>query len=113
MNTKDDIPESSNGITPNYVRVGNTLYHPTYTPKTGVTWYLKWFGTVITITGLTCRSMDIFVPYDLLLSLTGTISWLFVGILWNDRSLIVFNTVCSTILLSGVIRALTWGEIGI
>ena len=38
-----------------------------------------------------------------------TILWGYVGYLWHDRSLIVLNTVCSTILLYGIIRFYSQG----
>ena len=44
------------------------------------------------------------IPFDLVLSFIGTSLWTFVGYLWHDRSLIVLNTVCSTILMFGIIK---------
>ena len=66
------------------------------TPKGALSWYIKWTATFFIVTGLMFRSNMFLNPYDLVLS--------FVGYLWHDRSLIVLNTVCSTILMFGIIR---------
>lgn len=80
------------------------------TPKGDLSWYVKWFGSIMVVIGLTCRSMDIYTPYDLIFSLVGTLSWVLVGMIWHDRSLIFMNTVCATILALGVIKFSLWGE---
>ena len=74
------------------------------TPKGDLSWYIKWLATLFIVMGLTLRSNMFLSPYDLMLSLVGTTLWLFVGYLWHDRSLIVLNTVCSTILMFGIIK---------
>ena len=74
------------------------------TPKGDLSWYVKWITTFFIVTGLMFRSNMFLIPYDLILSFIGTVLWAFVGYLWHDRSLIVLNTVCSTILMFGIIR---------
>ena len=74
------------------------------TPKGDLSWYIKWADTFFIVIGLMFRSNMFLMPYDLVLSFTGTVLWAFVGYLWHDRSLIVLNTVCSTILMFGIIR---------
>ena len=79
------------------------------TPKGDLSWYVKWVATVFIVGGMMLRSAWYLMPYDLMLSLVGTILWGYVGYLWHDRSLIVLNTVCSTILLYGIIRFYSQG----
>ncbi len=74
------------------------------TPKGDLSWYIKWTATMFVVVGLMFRSNMFFMPYDLMISFIGTVLWTFVGYLWHDRSLIVLNTVCSTILMFGIIR---------
>ena len=77
------------------------------TPKGDLSWYIKWAATFFIVIGLMLRSNMFLVPFDLVLSFIGTSLWVFVGYLWHDRSLIVLNTVCSTILMFGIIRYFT------
>ena len=41
---------------------------------------------------------------DLCLSLVGVSGWLWVGLLWKDRALIILNAIAVFILLTGFIR---------
>ena len=42
--------------------------------------------------------------YDVFLSIIGTAAWLYVGIRWHDRALIVLNTILLALLVSGGAR---------
>ena len=74
------------------------------TPKGDLSWYIKWIAIFFIVTGLIFRSNMFLVPFYLVLSFIGTTFWTFVGYLWHYRPLIVLNTVCSTILMFGIIR---------
>jgi hypothetical protein len=39
-----------------------------------------------------------------MLSMVGALSWLFVGIKWNDRALITLNSVVAAMLAAGLLR---------
>jgi len=43
---------------------------------------------------------------DMLCTLSGTLGWLYVSIVWKDRALIIMNTVIFIIMAQGVLRAL-------
>ena len=77
------------------------------TPKGDLSWYIKWAATFFIVIGLMLRSNMFLVPFDLVLSFIGTSLWIFVDYVWHDRSLIVLNTVRSTILMFGIIRYFT------
>ena len=79
------------------------------TPKGDLSWYIKWIATAFVVIGLMFRSNMFLIPFDLIISFLGTVLWTFVGYLWHDRSIIVLNTVCSTILMFGIIRSLALG----
>jgi len=74
--------------------------------KNNLSWYIKWFSSIILIVALILRSNQIFPIWDLGLSCVGCLGWLVVGWLWKDRALIVLNTVAHIILLSGLINQL-------
>jgi len=43
--------------------------------------------------------------FDLYFSFAGTIGWLWVGILWHDRALIMLNGALTTLLFTGILKA--------
>ena len=50
------------------------------------------------------RAEGLFPLADLILSFTGCLGWLWVGLLWRDRALIILNSVAVVILASGLLR---------
>jgi|TARA_R100001244_G_scaffold52739_1_gene45830 hypothetical protein len=76
------------------------------TPQGDLSWYIKWISTGFIITALLLRSAEVFIPFDLAFTLAGSMGWLAVGILWHDRSLIILNAVCGTIVATGLLRQL-------
>ena len=77
------------------------------TPSRGLSWYLKWAGTIALLVGAACTSFEI-VPLNLFLSSIGCLFWLIVGILWLDRALIVLNIIVGSIYFIGLIRYFLW-----
>ena len=77
------------------------------TPSRGLSWYLKWAGTIALLVGAACTSFEI-VPLNLFLSSIGCLFWLIVGILWLDRALIVLNTIVGCIYFIGLMRYFLW-----
>tara|TARA_E500000178_G_C16620795_1_gene573243 strand:- start:165 stop:500 length:336 start_codon:yes stop_codon:yes gene_type:complete len=75
------------------------------TPLHDATWYVKWFGVFFICMAVLCRSIQE-VPkiYDVCFSIIGTAAWLWVGIRWHDRALIVLNTILLAMLVSGGAR---------
>ena len=73
----------------------------------GLTWWVKWFATIVIIVAVMCRSVEE-VPriYDQWFSLIGTFCWLWVGLQWKDRALIVLNSVLVFVLGAGLLRGL-------
>ena len=75
------------------------------TPLHDATWYVKWISVVFVCCAVLCRSIEE-VPkiYDVMFSIVGTTGWLWVGIRWHDRALIVLNTILLAMLVSGGAR---------
>ena len=66
------------------------------------TWYIKWASSTLLMLGMILTSQNIF-PYNLYLHVLGTCGWLFVSIVWNDRALIVLNSVALSIFVNGIV----------
>ncbi len=48
-------------------------------------------------------------PFNLYLHVLGTIGWLVVSMVWNDRALIVVNSVALSIFANGILSS--WNEV--
>jgi hypothetical protein len=73
--------------------------------KYNLTWYLKWASTTALVSGMLLTALNVY-PLNMYLSLSGVVGWLVVGFLWHDRSVIVLNTVGTTIYVGGIISTL-------
>lgn len=60
------------------------------TPSEGVSWWLKWLGSLAGIAGALLTAQDMY-PYNLAVGSVCFASWAIVGLMWHDRSLIVMN----------------------
>ncbi len=75
----------------------------TRTPLHTIDWYIKWFSSIVLMAGILLTANNIY-PLNLYFHFVGIGGWLIVGILWNDRSLIVVNTFAIATLLSNLFR---------
>lgn len=73
------------------------------TPKQDLSWYVKWTASIILLCAFAVRSTQQFPFLDICLSLVGVSGWLWVGLLWKDRALVMLNGIAVFILLSGLI----------
>ena len=67
-----------------------------------LSWYVKWVSSVILIAAMIFTANNIY-PYNLFLHFIGITGWLWVAVLWNDRSLIVLNSVALAIFANGMV----------
>ena len=65
-------------------------------------WYVKWIASVILIIAMIFTANNLY-PYNLFFHFVGLSGWLWVAVLWNDRSLIVLNSVALAIFANGLI----------
>ena len=72
---------------------------------TGYVYYIKWIATILVLIAVACRSVDE-IPkiYDVTFSLLGTFGWLYVGLAWKDRALIMLNAVIVFMLATSLLR---------
>jgi len=76
------------------------------TPKGDITWYVKWFSSVMVLIAIAIRSsgaVDL-QWLDITFSLIGACGWLFVSLKWNDRALILLHSVVTIMLTTGLIN---------
>jgi len=79
------------------------------TPKYDLSWYVKWTASAIILVAMSFRGAQVFPQYDLILSFMGCVGWLWVGVLWQDRALIILNAVAVVILFSGILKLFIGG----
>ena len=63
------------------------------TPKGDISWYVKWASSFFIICAMSLRGIKDMQFIDLVLSIFGVAGWLWVGMLWKDRALIILNAV--------------------
>ena len=74
------------------------------TPKMDLSWYVKWTASVFILGSMTIRGVEGLQFCDLVLSLIGVAGWLWVGMLWKDRALILLNGIGVFLFLNTLIR---------
>ena len=77
----------------------------TSTPKREhhqLAWWVKWIATVILVFAMVATINNLY-PYNMVLQFLGCAGWLWVSIIWNDRALIIVNSVACAIFLNGFV----------
>ena len=69
-------------------------------------WYVKWVASIFVLLAMSIRGVSELVFYDMLLTLTGVILWLWVSIIWRDRALIILNAVGFILVLRNFVEYL-------
>jgi hypothetical protein len=77
------------------------------TPKGDLSWYVKWISVVLIVIATAARSQGGIPHIDLWFGLLGTLGWLWVGMLWHDRALILLNGVLVTLIGIGLMNFYT------
>ena len=80
------------------------------TPTHDLSWYLKWTGSILIMSGIICRAAGVFPFYDLIASCMGTACLAVMSYLWHDRALLTVNAVASAALIMGILRHLSLGS---
>lgn len=74
------------------------------TPKGDLSWYVKWVSSAIILIAMSFRGIPDLAFWDLALSIVGVAGWLWVGLLWKDRALILLNGIGLGFLLNNIIK---------
>lgn len=64
----------------------------TKTPIGDLSWYIKWVAAITGIIGAFCSAGDMF-PWNIGFGLVSLVLWTYVGMLWNDRAIMIMNSV--------------------
>ena len=67
-----------------------------------LSWWLKWVSSIILIVAMIMTTNDLY-PYNMFLQFIGVSGWLWVAVMWNDRSLIILNSVALAIFANGMV----------
>ena len=76
------------------------------TPVHDLSWYLKWTGSMLIMSGIICRAAGVLPFYDLVASCVGTGMLAGMAYLWHDRALLTVNVVACASLAMGIMRYL-------
>lgn len=71
--------------------------------KDRVAFVLKWVASLIQILGYTATAMQI-TPLNMYLFLVGIVGWFFVGVLWNDRAIMLIHVVALAAMVLGILN---------
>lgn len=65
------------------------------------TFIIKWFASIIQILGYSATAFG-WTPYNIYLFLIGLVGWFIVGMLWNDRAIILIHLVALCAMMVGI-----------
>ena len=71
---------------------------PTYT----LDWYIKWIASIILVVATILTSNNIY-PLNIYFHAVGMLGWFIVAMLWNDRALLIINSVSCALLIDGLV----------
>ena len=87
------------------VGVGFIIADSNYDKKRKDDWLVFEMGwSCFIILAICFRTIPDLKEVDLILSFIGCFMWTLVGLMWNDRALIVLNAVATFVLLTGIIK---------
>ena len=71
------------------------------TPKERVVFSIKWIASIIQIAGYAATAFG-WTPVNLYLFLVGVLGWFAVGVLWNDRAIMLIHIVALAAMIAGM-----------
>tara|TARA_B100000073_G_C23642487_1_gene537231 strand:- start:419 stop:787 length:369 start_codon:yes stop_codon:yes gene_type:complete len=99
---KKEEGEVSPKFTPEEIENSKRIFKSA-TPKYDISWYVKWFSSILILIALSIRAADYPRIYDMWFGFVGMIGWTYVGILWKDRAIIIMNVISTALLLIGLL----------
>ena len=75
----------------------------TKTPLHTIDWYIKWVASITLLFGMILTANNIY-PFNIFVHMIGLIGWLVVSLMWNDRALIIINTIGLVIYINGMLQ---------
>ena len=71
--------------------------------KDQVAFVLKWLASIVQIFGYTVTALHL-TPLNMYLFLVGIFGWLVVGLLWNDRAIILIHVIALAAMVFGLVN---------
>ena len=78
------------------------------TPTGTVDWYIKWIGVLSVVVGIFLQNAG-FYPWGQVCYLAGAVAWTIVGIIWNDRAVMLGSVIPATATALGLVQTLIGG----
>lgn len=78
------------------------------TPTGTVDWYIKWLGVFSVVVGIFLQNAG-FYPYGQMCYLLGAVAWTVVGVIWNDRAVMLGSVIPATATALGLVQTLFGG----
>jgi len=75
------------------------------TPTGTVDWYVKWIATFLTVAGVFLISANLLV-YGQLAYLIASACWVFVGMQWSDRAIMIGSSIAGTAVAMNLVTGL-------
>ena len=76
------------------------------TTPTGTTdWYVKWLSMLLAVAGVFLISAS-FVLYGQVAYLISTIGWIYVGMQWSDRAIMIGSAISGTAIAMNIVNSL-------
>lgn len=72
--------------------------------KARITFGVKWAASIVQILGYAATGFG-YTPWNLYLFLVGVFGWFAVGVLWNDRAIMLIHVVALVSMLAGMASA--------
>lgn len=76
------------------------------TPVGTVDWYVKWFAMVTAVVGIFSISAG-FVTVGQIMYIVSGLGWIFVGMQWSDRAIMIGSAITSTAVAMNLVQQFT------
>ncbi|MCZ4280424.1 ubiquinone biosynthesis methyltransferase UbiE [Kiloniella laminariae] len=77
---------------------------PPQITKADIAFVLKWMASIIQIMGYSATAFGL-TPWNIYLFFIGLLGWFTVGVLWNDRAIILIHIVAFFAMIAGYISS--------
>jgi hypothetical protein len=74
---------------------------PTGTPD----WYVKWTATILAVAGVFLISAN-FTQYGQIAYILSSICWVYVGMVWSDRAIMIGSSISGTAVAMNIVQGL-------
>jgi hypothetical protein len=75
------------------------------TPTGTVDWYVKWVAMILAVIGVFMISAN-FIMYGQIAYILSSIGWIFVGMAWSDRAIMIGSSITGTAVAMNLVTTL-------